>query len=425
MSQSIDTLQVDWNGRLVGYLDQMSGREMSFRYADDYLASPTPRPISQSLPLQAEAFDPPVTRAWFTNLLPEGEIRGHVARRLGISERNDFALLKAIGGDCAGALRLLPVSSSGVDAGELIPLPWDELEARIAATPRPSLLALILQDGELRLSLAGAQDKLPVHCRDGRLSLPTGDAASTHLLKISSGGFPDLVQNELFCLTLARAIGLDVPHTELAPTATPILLIERYDRRVDDDASVHRLHQEDFCQALGVPPETKYENEGGPTLAQMFEVLAHGSQSPLPDKKSLLTWVLFNVLIGNADAHAKNVSLLYGQSDAPARRRLAPFYDLVCTAVYDQLSTRLAQKIGGEYRVEHVASRHWDRLAESIGVKSGYLRSLGLEICDRVAAAAPAIATEIGEAHSAQATLERIARVIERRVSRVRGALDR
>lgn len=416
----MSSLNVYWDTELVGRLVEVGARDMSFQYSESYLASQHPRPISLSLPLQADAFEGLVPGSWFANLLPEGEIRGQVARKLGVSERNDFALLTGIGGDCAGALRLLPESAPDVAEGRLIPLPWDELEAKIASTPRPSLLALILQEGELRLSLAGAQDKLPVHLSSGRLALPSGHAASSHLLKISSGSFPDLVQNELFCLSLARKVGLNVPGAEMAATKTPILIIERYDRLVGPDGGISRLHQEDFCQALGIPPESKYENEGGPSLTRIFEALARGSQTPLPDKRDLLIWVLFNYMIGNADAHAKNISLLYGKSGNESRPRLAPFYDLVCTEVYDQLSRKQAQKIGGEYRGDYIAGRHWDRLAASIEVNPKYLRTLGLELCGNVEEAAPALSEEIGNTGSASRTLDRISQVIDKRTTRLR-----
>lgn len=417
----MSTLNVFWDDVLVGHLRKDGGQGMTFQYSEHYLATEQARPISLSLPLQAETFDAATSRAWFANLLPEGEIRGHIARKLGVSERNEFALLEGIGGDCAGALQLLPESAPVSGTGRLIPLPWEELEAKIASTPRPSLLALALQEGELRLSLAGAQDKLPVHYSRGELALPGGNAASTHLLKISSGDFPDLVQNELFCLALAGKVGLKVPHAEMAPTKTPILLVERYDRRVTPEGEIRRLHQEDFCQALGVPPETKYESEDGPSLVRLFDVLAHGSRSPLPDKRDLLRWVLFNVIIGNADAHAKNISLLYGGLGENAGPRLAPFYDLVCTQVYPQLSSKLAQKIGGENRFKYIAGRHWDRLAASLEVNPKYLRSLGLAMCENVEENLSAVSDEVSRLGPGAETIGKIVRVVEEGVRRLRG----
>ena len=411
----MNILNVFRDSELVGRLERAGANEMSFRYA-----ASCSQPISIALPLQAEPFAPQLSRAWFANLLPEGEIRGHVAGRLGVSERNEFALLAGIGGDCAGALRLLTDADPPPPDDRLLPLSWSELEAMIARAPRPALLALVLQKGRLRLSLAGAQDKLPVRLVDGRLFLPAGDAASTHLLKIPHGSFPDLVQNELFCLALAREVGLPVPPASLAATRTPILVVDRFDRATAPDGAVRRLHQEDFCQALGLGPESKYENEGGPSLADLFAVLARASISPLPDRRDLLHWVLFNVIIGNADAHAKNLAFLHpdpGLADGP---RLAPFYDLVCTAVYENLTARHAQKIGGEYRPRHIRRRHWDRFAAQVGIKPGYLRDTALALCDRVEARAATLADSLAAAHGGTATLAAVVRVIEERVGRVR-----
>lgn len=420
---SVATLSVYWDSVLVGHLTRTGGQELSFQYAETFLSLDHARQVSLSLPLQREILRSPRAGSWFANLLPEGEIRGHVARALGVSERNEFAILQGIGGECAGALQLLPAGAPTQCEGRLIPLPWDELEAKIASFPRPSLLALMVHEGGLRLSLAGAQDKLPVHYADGELALPSGDKASTHLLKISSGRFPDLVQNELYCMTLAREVGLPVPPTAMAPTRTPILLVERYDRIRQADGGVVRLHQEDFCQALGLPPELKYESEGGPSLIDMFAALGAGSGSPLPDKRALLQWVIFNFIIGNADAHAKNASFLIGRMNDPAAPRLAPFYDLVCTEAYDTLSRRLAQKIGGENRPKSVAPRHWERFARAIDVNPKYLRTVGLELCERIEQNAAPLAGRIGDHYAGAATLAKIVQVVGERTSRLRTEL--
>lgn len=412
------TLNVYWDAECVGRLERSGRRDLLFRYDAAYLESEEPRAVSWSLPLQASPHGDDVAQPWFANLLPEGEIRGQIARELGLSERNTFDLLARLGGDCAGALQLLPGDVPVPGAGRTTPLPWDELEGRIAAAPRPSLQALAVREGDLRLSLAGAQDKLPVCYENGRLSLPVDGTPSTHLLKIESGGLPGLVRNELFCMTLARAVGLPVPRVELAPTSSPVLLVERYDRERTPQGDVVRLHQEDFCQALGLPPDMKYENEGGPSLALLFETLSRASIAPLPDRRELLRWVLFNVLIGNADAHAKNLSLLIGRRHDTDGPRLAPFYDLVCTAAYHALSRKAAQKIGGEYRTGALSSRHWNRFAATLGIKDAYLRSLGLELCDRVEAAAESAAEQIGGAPDV------VRRTVAERTRRLRHALS-
>jgi len=418
------SLNVYWGAELVGHLAKTGSRDMSFRYADSYLVLENAQPISLSLPIREGPFNEPICRAWFANLLPEGEIRWQVARKLGVSERNDFDILEGIGGECAGALRIVPESETRVPDSELVPLPWNKLETAIASRPRSPLLALMLQDIELRLSLAGAQNKLPVHYAAGKLSLPRGSAASTHLLKVGSEDFPDLVQNEFYCLTLARRAGLPVPPTELADTETPILLVERYDRRPGPDGTITRLHQEDFCQALGVPPESKYETEGGPSLENMFEVLARGSRSPLPDKRDLIRWIIFNFIIGNADSHAKNVSFLLGAIGENSAPRLAPFYDLVCTRIYGGLSSKMAQKIGGEYRPGFLARRHWERFANIIGVNFNYLSTVGLELCATVEKLAGPLAGDLGDSLGGEEILEKIAEVIGKRTDRLKTAFN-
>jgi serine/threonine-protein kinase HipA len=364
-----------------------------------------------------------VSTAWFANLLPEGEVRGHVARRFGLSERNDFGLLAAIGGECAGALSLHAASESTPpsDKAERRPLPWSELEEMVTRTPRPSLLALVASETELRLSLAGTQDKLPVCLEGDGLGLPAGGAASTHLLKVASASFPDLVHNELFCLELAGRIGLSIPPVRLAPTATPMLLIERYDRTIAGDGSVTRLHQEDLCQALGVEPESKYESEGGPGLADVFTLVTRVSRQPLADRRSLLTWVLFNDLIGNADAHGKNLSLLHGARSDVGAPALAPFYDLVCTAIYPELSRRQAMKIGGEARRERIETRHWQRFAESVAIRPAFLQQVGQELCRVVETEAADVAGTLGSGD----VIARVVAYVGRQVRRLRADLER
>lgn len=378
-------LRVFWDEIEVGRLEPTVGRDYVFVYAPSYLARPGVRPISVALPLQPETFAADLTAAWFGNLLPEGEVRGHVARRLGVSERNDLALLAGMGGECAGAISIVPADLSiaaRTPRREL--LSWIDLEATVNRTPRPSLLALMLGGPELRLSLAGAQDKLPV-CLDGDvLSLPAGGEPSTHLLKVANTAFAGLVENELFCLEVARRVGLPVPQARLAPTATPMLLVERYDRMIGNTGRVMRLHQEDLCQALGVPAESKYEAEGGPSLAEVFGLVTRVSSRPLVDRRDLLRWVLFDALIGNADAHAKNVALVHGTLSDKSPPVLAPFYDLVCTAVYPELSRRQAMKIGGEARCDRIEARHWQRFAEAVDLRPAYLRQEGLALCQAV-----------------------------------------
>lgn len=347
-------------------------------------------PISLSLPLQESPFERDRARPFFANLLPEGEIRRLLTAKLGISAGNDYKLLEAIGGDCAGALSVLPEGSSPAKEGRYRPLPAAELDRIIEGMPRRPLL--IAEEG-VRLSLAGAQNKLPVYCEGDEFFLPEGSFASSHILKPQIPHVEDSALNEAYCMTLARRIGLPVPPVLLKDTGKKrYCLVKRFDRVVRPRPAkpdlraqvggripvlhpeppigrVVRLHQEDFCQALGRMPDRKYENEGGPGFKDCFQILESRSRQPAADKKALIQWAIFNFLIGNADAHAKNIALLISEEGI----RLAPFYDLMSITIYPEFSAKLAMKIGGEYDKGKIFRRHWERFAEAAGVKQNFV----------------------------------------------------
>ena len=233
----------------------------------------------------------------------------------------------------------------------------------------------------VRLSLAGAQDKIAVHVADGVVSLPLGGAPSTHILKPAIERFEGLVFNEAFCLTLAQAVGLSVATADIGRVGMiDYLMVERYDRHSDADGNVHRLHQEDFCQAMGISSENKYQGEGGPSLKSCFELLRHASSQPVIDLMHLLDAVIFNLLIGNHDAHGKNFSLLYKTGQISTRddggwrdkksTQLAPLYDLVCTVYYPELSKKMAMKLGGESESTKVTSTHLEKFAQDAGLSA-------------------------------------------------------
>lgn len=322
-------------------------------------------PLSLSLPLRSDPYLDDESHPFFANLLPEEKIRAVIARNLGVSLNNDYGLLERIGGDCAGAVSLHPGNGDmQAGPGSYRQLSPDKLNAIIAELPQRPLLA-----GEkgIRLSLAGAQKKLPVFFDGQNFHLGYGNAPSNYIIKPAIENLDGTVENEAFCMALAHGIGLDVPPSFIHQHGeTRVFVIKRSDRVAISDTTM-RLHQEDFCQALGIPPEYKYESEGGPALAACFGLLRRTSVRSGKDVLSLLNWVIFNFLIGNSDAHGKNISLLL----LPEGPQLAPFYDLLSTRIYAHygLTEGLAMKIGGESDPGAVRKRHWVQFAEEIGVK--------------------------------------------------------
>lgn len=376
----------------VGTLSLVGGR-LSFQYGHDWLAQPNAGALSQSLPLGPDVFDDRQCRAFFAGLLPEGNLRRLIAQQCQVSSQNDFALLSAIGGECAGAITFVPQGQPTATA-EQASVEWldePQLMALLDELPRRPMLAG--RDG-VRLSLAGAQDKLPVVFDGQRIGLPTGGQPSTHILKPAIASVEDSVPNEGFCLALAQAMGLPTAQAQIfVVQGREVLLVARYDRRVGVDGHPVRIHQEDFCQALGVVPEMKYQNEGGPDLKACFDLLRKATRPSAPQVLRLLDAVVFNALIGNHDAHAKNFSLLYADQGKNAAPTLAPLYDMLCTAVYDHLTPKMAMKLGSKYKFTEVQARHWDQFAQAAGLSKAQTKKRVLQIAQQLPAVARSIQT--------------------------------
>lgn len=368
MARSLD---VYVEQQLVGHLVQDDGGQMQFGYAPTWLERSNRFALSRSLPLREELFRQKECQGFFGGILPEEGSRKVIARILQISDKNDFAMLERIGGECAGALVFVP-------DGEPPPQPDHEYRVLgdaelidiLETLPKRPLLA-----GEkgVRLSLAGAQEKIAVRVDSaGRISLPLNYAPSTHILKPAIDTWEGIVSNEAYCMALAQAVGLNTASTSAHKIGEiEYLLIERYDRAVDDSGLIHRLHQEDLCQALGVPSNIKYQAEGGPGLKECFDILRRASSNIVADLRDLLDAVFFNVLIGNNDAHAKNFSILYGSEGTS---RLAPLYDLVCTIYYPEIENRLAMKIGGQDNADLVYPKEIDAFAKEASLGAAQAR---------------------------------------------------
>ena len=412
-----NALNVYWNREVVGLLQLDERRRFAFQYTPGWLKRENPMPLSLSLPLQVDTYADDVARPFFANLLPESEIRRVIARKLGLSEQNDFALLEAVGGECAGAISLLPKEQEPDNQGSYRPLDDEELKALIAELPKRPMLA-----GEegIRLSLAGAQNKLPVYFDGTQISLPMGSAASSHIVKPQFKQYQHTVENETFCMQLAARMGLPVPEVTILHKAEPLYLIARYDRQYDEQTNIIRQHQEDFCQALGIVPDMKYEKEGGPGLKACFDLLRNTSIQPVADMRHLLQWVVFNYLIGNADAHAKNIALLFTGSGP----ELAPFYDLMCTTVYEELTDRLAMKIGGDDRPDWIIARRWQQFSEDIDVGYKLVKQTLENMSNKIVNEAKELQKEFNNQHGECQLIEQIITIIESRASKVLNSLD-
>ncbi|WP_380872328.1 type II toxin-antitoxin system HipA family toxin [Sphingomonas sp. DBB INV C78] len=375
-----DALSVWWNGKLAGTLQLDEIGEMQFAYASAWLEDSEARALSFSLPKRREPFGRRECQPFFEGMLPEDSQRVAIARALGVSAGNDFRLLEHLGGEVAGALMLLPQGETPPAWSDGQPDILDD-HRLVALLDRLPIRPMLAGEGGLRLSLAGAQSKLPVLLVDGRIALPAPGQPTSHILKPPIARFEGTTENEFYCMTLAAAIGLDVaPVTMHTVEDRSFLLIERYDRQVDGDGRMIRLHQEDFAQALGVPSQRKYSSEGGPTFRDIFALLRKAATRPARDILKLTDAAIFNLIIGNADAHAKNFSLLH----VGGLVRLAPLYDLLSTVAYAELSAKLAMKIVKKAKLEEIEPRHWDRFAEEIGIGAPYLHRRIRQLCQAV-----------------------------------------
>lgn len=377
MNEMLDRLVVRWNERTVGELALDRSGAMHFAYAQTWLDDQKAPAVSERLPKQAAPFKDRACKPFFDGLLPEEWQREAAARALGVSSGNPFRLLKALGGDTAGALTFWPVDHASPGAPEDGPagLSDGELAELFAWMEKRPMLA---GEAAARTSLAGAQSKLPVVLDgEGRVALARSGEVTTHIIKPEPARFSGLAANEAFCLALAKAVGLETADAEWrSASGRPYLLVQRFDRAIETGGKT-RLHQEDFAQALGVMSVRKYASDGGPGFRDCFALIRNATTDPDREVPKLLDAALFNLIIGNADAHAKNFSLLR-QADGDIV--LAPLYDLVATVAWPELSPRMAMKCGRARTLEGMSAGSFERLAADAGVEFAVVRRRGLAL---------------------------------------------
>lgn len=411
-------LFVYFENQKVGTLNRNEDLVYSFSYEESWRTSINSFPLSLAMPLEQKDFQNKVTLSFFENLLPEGYLRKTLENNHHI--KGTFEFLEHFGQDCAGAFVISKNDNIRVSATEPPELVEVSLETIYnAITNRKSVADVIAAMDPGYLSLAGAQDKFPAIYRNGKFYLPTQGTPTTHIIKtpILREGIKESVYNEYYCMQLAQAIGFNVPKCEILTGPHPLFIIERYDRIKNKD-KINRIHQQDFCQAQGIPSDFKYEAKGGPTIQQNYELILKSvaAKQRLPNIESFLDWLCFNLLIGNNDSHSKNISLLYREG----KNELAPFYDLVCTAIYSTLKKDFAFAIGDRTEFSQIGLNQFTLLETQLKIKPrtfhARMNSLISSIQDQKDEVAKQVAGEFPEAK----ITGRISELIERRIKGLR-----
>lgn len=370
------------------------GDGVQFTYNARVLNDATMPGISLSMPKRATLYGGKVAKAFFLNLLPEGAYRRLVAEAAGTAAGNDSALLGAIGGECPGAIAIWPETQAPSDAPQYEAVASADF-ARLFDATNPMAIASATR--RARLSLPGMQEKMALFRDDeGQWFRPINGAVTSHILKQAPAVYPGLLENELFCMTLAAEARLQVARVGLPMPGVRVFCAERFDRvrpggatggaaggAADARGRWRKLHQEDFCQVLSVLPTRKYEDEGGPGLKKCAGLVHDVSVLAIEDIPRLLRWVAFNYLVGNEDAHAKNLAVLY----EPEGVRLAPHYDLVSTEVYAHLERKCAMKIGRSVALRSVQASDWKRVAGLLRLSWPAARDELRQLAGEVAAA--------------------------------------
>lgn len=421
---------------ILGQITVESDGTLGFQYEPKWLATTGAFPLSVTMPLRSGAFPDTVIAPWLANLLPEEQQLMAVSRTLGLSASDSLAILREIGGDTAGAISIGSPSLRktwgyrsltnwyGVgDPSHALSLHFDDLGLRpflagtdgirlsLAGGQKKSALAVLDRDGKPKLGLVGPDDILAV---------PSHGAPSTIIIKPDNPMLPGIVENECYCMTLAGLIGIPVATTQIIPFENrTALAVARYDRDVRVDGSIRRLHQEDFAQANALYPGQKYEQGTVPGLT-MTGLLETGRHLPAAESLKMLDQVIFNILVANTDAHAKNYSMIL--TGGP---RMAPLYDVSTVLMWEHVNQHHAQKLAGRKRKPgDMDRRHWDKIAQDAGLGARGVRLRVQELIDAmVASRVAATAFVVGQPGATTAMVEHVATLVEGNALRIGGRL--
>lgn len=378
----MSSLFIYYENKKVGVLERDEELTYSFRYEKDWIEDKDNFPLSLMLPVVDTKYGNKLTLSFFENLLPEGDVRDSIEKSQHLHGEFDF--LAQYGKDCAGAIVITPDENYKRIEGEVRLEKLSLAKIYKAITEKSSVAEVIAETNSGYLSLAGAQDKFPAVFKDGDFFMPMNGSPTTHIVKVPiwRNGVKDSVYNEYYCMELAREIGLNVPKCFIVKGEHPLYVVERYDRSVDKKGIVHRIHQQDFCQAQGVTSEFKYESKGGPTLKDNYDLIV----SKVTAKKKLeaistyFNWVAFNILIGNNDSHSKNISLLLNDK----KIELAPLYDLISTAIYPKLNREFSFKIGDRNEFSKIGKNQFEMLERELGLKKNTMTEILQDMNDKV-----------------------------------------
>lgn len=391
-----------------------SDKALELRYVSEWTRRRGAFPISLSMPLRDKPYGADAVLPWLANLLPERHLT-EISQQLRVSPQDVVGILASIGRDTAGALSIGSPRGQSDEWREI----GSETELERIIEELPSKPFLVGERG-VSMSLAGVQEKLPVSVVDGTIRIPIEGTPSTHILKPDSKNLAASVQNEAYCLALARACGLPVPgFTTGIAGKRQYLLVDRYDRIVRPDG-ITRVHQEDFCQILRRFPSDKYERAAfgratGPSVTDMLGAIK--DLSTPGQRLPFLDGVIFNVLACNTDSHAKNYSMLIG---AGGSSRMAPLYDILCAKIYQRVDQMLPQAINGKRDPDTLGIKDWQALAESVGLSPATTVQRVLDLATRVLDKAQQAKAEV-EAMPARshAKLEDIVRAVTKRATRI------
>ena len=413
-----NVLNVFRGAELVGSL--FDEEPMRFVYADRWLQKPETKCIAPDMEIKAAEHTGAAVVAYFENLLPEAAIRDFL--KIKYQTSTTFGLLSAIGGDTAGDLSLLPAGKSP-SAPQYRDASWEQIGI-LFSNPQAVLNPTQIEEG-VRISLAGAQAKTSIYIHaDGTPAIPLASSPATHILKPDIKGIDSVwssALNETFIMKLAKAVGIGVADVEYQPVVKACL-VKRYDRMLNDDGTIVRLHQLDLCQLDGKLSTIKYESEGGPSLARCYQILRENGV-PASDLKRFVQWIFFNLFVGNHDSHAKNLAIYYPYDEGA---RLTPFYDLLSTSLYAGLSRTFAFKIGGENLPGKINSACIIQMCDELNIKPKYALHLAHEVAEEIKRHLDDISMElarVAKRDTEQTLLERLSTYVKSNTKKVNAKL--